>query len=164
MENANKILAKRQYRKIALYCLLQCWVKKIDSGYLKRQHLEAMTENIKVEKARYDYMLSAFGEYFGYCRIVEGSSNKASEVNALMRGLIPEKPKFDESYQVETYGNGETFLGIRLFREHKDLDNEDKMLFHSLHQYELEFPSDVSEEKLSQYLAMIAQGFSPHQV
>ena len=81
--------ARRQHRKIALFCVIYSWLRNADGVYLPYNMLNRLIGLERIKKDRIDWIKEDFGEYFPYIGVVEDESEK------ILRGIKFSKCSFN---------------------------------------------------------------------
>lgn len=63
-------IARQQHRKIALYCIVYCWLKNIDSIRVGSATLYSLTNLSRIERSRENFLIEDFKEFFQYVEII----------------------------------------------------------------------------------------------
>lgn len=56
--------AKRQHRTVALFCVIQCWVRGLDGVILNRSDIERLVGIERFKETRIDWITRDFAEFF----------------------------------------------------------------------------------------------------
>jgi hypothetical protein len=68
-EDANREDARRKHRAIALFCVIQCWIQKLDGITLNRSDLERLLGRNRFKKARVNWLCEDFKDFFPFSRV-----------------------------------------------------------------------------------------------
>jgi hypothetical protein len=63
--------ARRQHRTIALFCVIQCWMRGLEGLILERQDLERLLGLERFKGTRIDWLREDFKEFFPYQSVEE---------------------------------------------------------------------------------------------
>ena len=74
-QNAAREVARRQHRTVALFAVLQCWIRgldgrRVDGVCLQRCHFERLTGTRKFEESRKEWLKQDFRDLFPFCHLV----------------------------------------------------------------------------------------------
>lgn len=86
--------ARRQHRVVALYAVLQCWVKRLDGIIIDRAHLERLLGLKRFKDTRMEWIKEDFLEYFRFVTLykythAENSLGSLYVSMKQMEGVIP---------------------------------------------------------------------------
>jgi uncharacterized protein YeeX (DUF496 family) len=77
-EDANREDARRKHRAIALFCVIQCWIQKLDGITIYRSDLERLLGRVRFRKARVGWLCEDFKDFFPFYRDEYESYQNAS--------------------------------------------------------------------------------------
>ena len=107
--------ARRQHRVIAIFAVLQCWIRKLDGVVLKKSHLERLIGLKRVKRNRIRWFLEDVSEFFPYHREHWHTNSKDSFSYLVLSRLPfeeePERPEHplhtpQETALDQAQGNG----------------------------------------------------------
>lgn len=135
--------ARRQHRKIALFCAIYCWIKVIDGVFIERSTLSRLIGIERFKGARLDWIIEDFKEFFLYVEPVL-ENDYDSQPEKFARVLLS---------KVKTYGGTEPNKNFPMF----DFDWLRSFKFKGI------FGNAVSEANrdemlLSCFLTLLSQG------
>jgi len=61
--------AKRQHRTVALFCVIQCWVRGLDGVILSRSDIERLLGLERFKETRIDWIRRDFKEFFPFQKL-----------------------------------------------------------------------------------------------
>jgi hypothetical protein len=156
--------AKRQHRAVALFALLQCWMRNLDGIVFDRPHLERLLGLERFKGKRIDWIKEDFKELFPF-REVYYHTKKKNSLGSLylsrkkLKGFLPEDPMSDEKRIKGIRAGGPNLNMFRMWKRPTDLRNE----FESDEALETVIPwfedfGNYNERILASYLALLSQG------
>jgi hypothetical protein len=86
--------ARRQHRAIAIFAVIQCWLRNLDGIVLKRGHLERLLGLDRFKGARVDWLNEDFQEFFPYLEVLQrdGAPNSFGSLYVSRRKLAEKFP------------------------------------------------------------------------
>jgi len=158
--------ARRQHRVIALFAVLQCWIRKLDGVVLNKSHLERLIGLKRIKRNRIRWFLEDVSEFFPYHREHWHTNSKDSFSYLVLSRLPfeeePERPEGpsrtpQETTRDQAQGNdaGPRIDLLQLWNkpDPKELDKLSEMLPPCFSGRD-----NFDERLLSAYLALLVQG------
>jgi len=158
-QNKEREFARRQHRSLALFLMIQCWVKHTDGLILKRTHLERLISLERFKGKRMKWLAIDLKEFFPFQKPVY------SEPPETLKNFLVSRVPFDK-YSTEQIANPKEIIDdpedgrrhIALFSlwsrpTSKALETAGD----GLHPFFVDL-INYDERSLSAYLTLLAQG------
>lgn len=139
-------IARQQHRKIALYCIVYCWLKNIDSIRVGSGTPYSLTNISRIEGSRENFLIEDFKEFFQYVEIMR-DEKEIFDYPLLSRNERPSK-SFEE-------------IDYLKIKDYLDISTSVTKLFGE----DWRGGSNANELYMSCYLILLSQGkISPKEI
>lgn len=152
--------ALRQHRALALFCVVQCWLRQLDGLVIDRPHLERILGLERFKKQRVTWLQEDFKDFFPY-----QETFWYQRPGKPFASLYLSKQPFGDFLPVGTMSDSERISGmskggpkLELFKIWSEMSSEK---LKSKFGKDLPFLADASnydERIISSYLFLLAQG------
>jgi hypothetical protein len=157
--------AKRQHRAIALFAVLQCWMRNLDGIVLDRRHLERLLGLERFRDKRMKWIEADFKDFFPTVEIyyyVEGKQKFGSLYLSRqeLKGLLPDGKMSDKRRIEEIPKNGPRLAMFKVWdfpTELRDMAWSNEKKFQAVVPFFADFVN-YDERLLASYLALLSQG------
>lgn len=155
--------ARRQHRTVALFAVLQCWIRNLDGVVLERRHFERLLGLDRFKRKRVTWLQEDLRELFPH-QAVFWITGKNSSLHSIYASRVPLDALPQGSMPTATRISRATSAGLRIARF--DLWAEPSKNLNEAFEGLVPFfaeRANFDERFLSSYLALLAQGqISPH--
>ncbi len=152
--------ARRQHRSVALFAVVQCWLRNLDGLVFDREHLDRLVGLRQFKGARVDWLLEDFREFFQHVEIFRYESKKKS-FDALyvsrceLTGWLPNGTMTDEKRLANIASGGPKLEMFKIWPQSSAAI--------VVEEFEAAAPffadaANYDERLLSSYLALLGQG------
>ena len=149
--------ARRQHRVIALYAVIQCWVRKLDAIVIERHDLERLIGLERFRLKRWTWLQKDMEPYFDYIEIIE-RTGKVKSLGSLYASRVPlhlpGRALTTEKRVARMQANGLKIEPLVLW---KDDFEEDMSIPDFVKPFQTAYGSH-DERLLSAYLMLLSQG------
>lgn len=151
--------ARRQHRSVALFAVVQCWLRSLDGLAFERRHLERLIGLKRFKQSRVDWLQQDFKDFFPHQKVYK----YRKKANSFASMVIARKP-FDKFLPLGTMTTRRRLKGMRkggprigMFQLWDIPDADLEEAFEGLAPF---FADRVNfdERFLSSFLSLVAQG------
>lgn len=109
--------ARRQHRAVALFAVVQCWLRDLDGVVFDRSHLERLLGLKRFKNTRIEWMEEDFEEFFPFRKVYRYTKNQDSFGSLFMsrRKLEGNLPKGSMSNEKRLQGIAEGGPRLAMF-------------------------------------------------
>lgn len=157
---------KRQHRAVALFAVLQCWMRNLDGIVFDRPHLERLLglERFKSERVR--WIKADFEEFFPFREVYyhikkENSFGSLYVSRKKLKGVLPDGEMSDQKRIKQIPDDGPRLAMFQMWPrltamwERTELESEEE--FQAAKPFFADFVNS-DERFLASYLALLSQG------
>lgn len=152
--------ARRQHRAVALFAVVQCWLRDLDGVVFNRQHLARLLGLKRFKKTRVDWMKEDFEELFPFQRVYWYTQQTSSFASLYvsrrqLEGLLPKGSMSDIERLKGIPGNGPRLAMFDIWPQPEEAK--------ALEAFDAAIPffadtANYDERLLGSYLALLIQG------
>lgn len=151
--------ARRQHRAVALFAVIQCWLRRLDGLAFERRHLERLLGLERFKGTRVEWLQEDFREFFPHQRVFlfSGKNNSLGSVVVSRVSLDGALPQGTMSTKVRISSIAEGGPRLGMFELWGEPDGDLRQAFEGLIPFFAD-KANFDERFLGSYLALLAQG------
>lgn len=115
-QSDNREVARRQHRSIALFAVIQCWLRNLDGLVIDRKYLERLTGIDRFTQTRIEWLQKDFYEFFKFRKVIPVGSQPLGSLYVSRRKLEGVLPGGTMSDEKRVAGAKEAGLRLGLFK------------------------------------------------
>lgn len=158
--------ARRQHRMLAVFAVLQCWLRCLDGVVLKKTHLQRILGLKRFKRTRVNWLREDLREFFPYQTVfwVSGKMDAEGELNSFaclwvcrrtLEGIIPQGEMSTEKRLAALPSSGPQLKLLTLWPE--SLSKETQRAFTESAPF-LADTANYDERLLTSYLSLLCSG------